>query len=125
VIFKNKKFWVSYLVVVGVVPAWYVVYRVIPRWITGWKEAQARHDIVVLENALEAYQTKYGGFLFGTLEFLAERQPDGGAPLVDKRMLTDPWGQPYVMGAPPRHSLKPPPIYSLGPPGADKQVWRR
>jgi hypothetical protein len=123
VVFKNKKFWVSCLIVVGLVPAWYVVYRVIPQWITEWREAQVQHDIVVLEKALQAYEEKYGNFPSLSLEFLAERQPGGGAPLVDKRVLTDPWGQPYQVGAPRSYTLKPPPVYSMGPPGYDKRIW--
>jgi RNA polymerase sigma factor (sigma-70 family) len=58
------------------------------------KPNKAKWDIKSLETAVMAYQIRTGRFP-ATLAEMTAKSADGGPALIDKPLLTDPWGNPY------------------------------
>jgi hypothetical protein len=76
---------------------------------------KARADLVALTKAVKAYHAAHKAYP-KTLEDLTKPEKEGGRPLVGPEMLTDPWGQPYVLDAKTLESgTGTPLIYSQGP----------
>src|SRR5579862_2290260 len=126
---KNKKMWVvlgSTVVCLAACLLFY--YRDLLTIIDGGgRQARARHDLEQIEKALETFCLQHG-FYPSDLKGLCERQPDGGAALLDKQTLTDPWGQPYEYnpGNPPAGLVRiRERIYSLGRPGQNRAIMLR
>ena len=79
------------------------------------KVFKAKLEALVMQLHLEVYKLKNGHFP-QTLKALAEKQPDGGPPLVPKGRLHDPWGRPYQYNANgPRNGGLKPDVWSEGP----------
>src|SRR5271155_537694 len=68
---------------------------VLPTFLANARINRAKLDIKSLETAVMAYQVKNGGFP-GTLDELAQIQPDGTTAYIEPSMLMDPWNQRYV-----------------------------
>jgi hypothetical protein len=59
-------------------------------------KARARIDVEALSSLVEAYKLNNGDYP-ADLAALAKKQPSGGAPLVPKDRLRDPWGRAYQL----------------------------
>ena len=65
---------------------------VLPRFLADARINRAKLDIKNLETAVMAYQTNNGNFP-GTLDELANIDPNGRMAYIEPTLLTDPWGQ--------------------------------
>jgi general secretion pathway protein G len=61
---------------------------------TAEKKKNARIDVDALSNQLQVYKLNNGKYP-KSIKALAEKQPNGGAPLIPQEKLDDPWGRPY------------------------------
>jgi hypothetical protein len=81
----------------------------------GDRIARAKLDVNGLQTAVTAYDVRHTVYP-GTLKELAERQPDGGAALIEEAALKDPWGRQYQFDPNQRHPKTDRPlIWSEGP----------
>jgi len=79
-------------------------------------EMKARLDVFALSRAVEQYKITNGKYP-NSITALGEKQPDGGAPLVRKDSLRDPWGGLYQIDPNgPRNKGVIADVYSLGHP---------
>jgi general secretion pathway protein G len=92
---------------------------VLPKFLVDANISKAKLDVKTLEQAASAYYTKHG-FYPQSVNVLAQRQDDGSAAYIKEQLLTDPWGQPYVIGSDKHPTTDIPLIYSNGPPGGQQ-----
>lgn len=86
------------------------------------KEDRAKLDCKSLDQAVTVYFAKHSQYP-GSLQELAQRQPDGNPAILTEKGLVDPWGNPYVYDQNSRHAQTDKPlIYSNGPPGLNKRI---
>jgi hypothetical protein len=79
------------------------------------KISVARIEVRALEQQLQVYKLSNGDYP-QNLEALAQPQPSGGAALVPKEKLLDPWKRPYQYNpAGPKNQGLKPDVWSLGP----------
>jgi hypothetical protein len=82
---------------------------------------RAKMDVKALEKAVVTFQKSFGSYP-SSLQELADAQQDG-APLIDKGMLKDSWGQPYGYSPSLVHPVTNIPlIISAGPPGKTTRI---
>jgi general secretion pathway protein G len=96
---------------------------VLPTFLADANIKKAKTDVLTLEKAATTYYLS-GGNYPQNLQILAEvDQQTGRAALIKENMLTDPWGQPYVIDPGTLHpKTRIPLIYSPGPPGHNQPI---
>jgi len=84
-----------------------------------YQEAQvsrAKIDVHRLSEQLDTFALNNGSYP-GSIEGLAEHQPNGGGPLSDRNALVDPWGKPYQFEQPDQQTTFKAHVFTTSPRG--------